>query len=635
MSNYLFLFTIGPVQSFIAQARKTQDLYAGSQLLSRLCKTAAKKAENDYHAEIIFPNIDQNPDSVPNRFIAEIKTEDIGKIGKEIEDSVKGEFLDIANQNRKGNPTNFDVQIENFLEVYWVALPYEKDKYADKYEKIERLLGAVKNVRAFSQLPEEGRKCSLCGERNALFYNTTSYQPPAFIQRKYQVTDQLIRYLKDVDESTLSKLKELENDVFYGYHEFMAFLETKLETDEVNRLAIPIAKFKSFEIDAVNLNTWHLADKEGLCAVCFTKRFYATQGDSFPSTAKVALMNSIPEKEFKAFKYDAQLFYDENFTDTYFEKHGISESVEEVEKQRDKILGKYKLKASSLPKYYAIIAFDGDSMGKWLSGDKIKENADLKEFHKNLSESLGKFAEEAQKILIEPKGRTVYAGGEDFIGFINLNHLFNVMKKLREQFKEMVNEEVKSYFKNEDDEMTFSAGIAIAHYKTPLSEVLKWARNMEKEAKEIDDKKNAFAIAVLKRSGEINKTVYKWKYGDNWTTCLMADIIGKLKKEKDGFSNTFIKNLNLEFVRMKDEEGKLEDGKDILIAELRRLLRRSCNEKKKGRTQKKYDEEVGITDLVEKLGKVFSAEELKKHSFDNFLSLLNIADFIAREINKE
>ena len=29
-NQYLFLFTIGPVQSFIAQARKTRDLYAGS-----------------------------------------------------------------------------------------------------------------------------------------------------------------------------------------------------------------------------------------------------------------------------------------------------------------------------------------------------------------------------------------------------------------------------------------------------------------------------------------------------------------------------------------------------------------------------------------------------------------------------
>jgi len=35
-NQYLFLFTIGPVQSFIAQARKTRDLYAGSAILGEI-----------------------------------------------------------------------------------------------------------------------------------------------------------------------------------------------------------------------------------------------------------------------------------------------------------------------------------------------------------------------------------------------------------------------------------------------------------------------------------------------------------------------------------------------------------------------------------------------------------------------
>ena len=56
--KYLFIFTIGPVQSFIAQARKTQDLYAGSQLLSDLIRYAVetarqKSAEGEF--ELIFP----------------------------------------------------------------------------------------------------------------------------------------------------------------------------------------------------------------------------------------------------------------------------------------------------------------------------------------------------------------------------------------------------------------------------------------------------------------------------------------------------------------------------------------------------------------------------------------------------
>ncbi|MCR4429797.1 MAG: hypothetical protein NUV45_02120 [Tepidanaerobacteraceae bacterium] len=71
------------------------------------------------------------------------------------------------------------------------------------------------------------------------------------------------------------------------------------------------------------------------------------------------------------------------------------------------------------------------------------------------------------------------------------------MKDLREEFGKI---KLSEYI---DKESTFSAGVAIARLKTPISEVLKWARKMEKEAKEINDwGKDAFGIAVLKRSGE-------------------------------------------------------------------------------------------------------------------------------------
>ena len=40
--EYLFLASIGPVQSFIASARRTRDLWFGSMLLSELAKAAAK-----------------------------------------------------------------------------------------------------------------------------------------------------------------------------------------------------------------------------------------------------------------------------------------------------------------------------------------------------------------------------------------------------------------------------------------------------------------------------------------------------------------------------------------------------------------------------------------------------------------
>ncbi|MCB0255752.1 MAG: type III-B CRISPR-associated protein Cas10/Cmr2, partial [Anaerolineae bacterium] len=55
--NYLFQCAIGPVQEFIATARRSRDLWYGSWLLSELSKAAAK-AVIDGGGKLIFPFTD-------------------------------------------------------------------------------------------------------------------------------------------------------------------------------------------------------------------------------------------------------------------------------------------------------------------------------------------------------------------------------------------------------------------------------------------------------------------------------------------------------------------------------------------------------------------------------------------------
>ena len=73
------------------------------------------------------------------------------------------------------------------------------------------------------------------------------------------------------------------------------------------------------------------------------------------------------------------------------------------------------------------------------------------------------------------------------------------MRTLREKFDKMVSEPLKKAGSSRMNQvnLTFSAGVVIAHIKTPLSEVLNWARKMEHEAKEFwDGTKDAFSIAA-------------------------------------------------------------------------------------------------------------------------------------------
>src|SRR5205823_2736084 len=102
MTQYMLMFSLGPVQTFIAQARKTRDLWLGSYLLSKLME-AAMVGIDKLANEIVFPTKrtikdedtgrDDIPD-LPNKYIAIFKTpEDAQKVArlsrKQIEDKWK------------------------------------------------------------------------------------------------------------------------------------------------------------------------------------------------------------------------------------------------------------------------------------------------------------------------------------------------------------------------------------------------------------------------------------------------------------------------------------------------------------------------------------------------------------------
>jgi CRISPR-associated protein Cmr2 len=176
--------------------------------------------------------------------------------------------------------------------------------------------------------------------------------------------------------------------------------------------------------------------------------------------------------------------------------------------------------------------------------------------------------------------------------------------------------------------MTFSAGVAIAHYKTPLSEVLTWARKMEKEAKDTDNK-DSFGIAVLKKSGEIHKAVLPFRetqtsYFSEKMRTIVASLNGK-------FSNKFIKSFEQETYLITDSpnERKLNDDiLDILEFETSRLIKRA-----------KIDAtDTELSNLQNSVNSILkSSNKAKKAlSFDtpiqNFTSSLNICDFINRKL---
>lgn len=586
MSNkktYLFLLTIGPVQAFIAQARKTVDMYAGSKILTELTKTGIAYIGRK---KIVFPyakyDIEKDweeVNSLPNRFVAQLSAteSEINQLGKDTEDAIRAKFKSISenalNDAKISTFPAFEQQIEQHLDIYWAAIELGSD-YKETYEKLEQVIGSLKNMRQFQQytydgIGEKGRKCSIDGERNAIIYRENS------------------------------------------------------------------EKKKPFALSSHKTTNYKLDEGEALSAVSYTKRAY--KAESFPSTASIALMHvhhvlkndGLAKICYKLLsETNDQLFYKENIErkpyleKTIRESNGNSSltpnSILNCHENYWKVAEKQGFKSSDKHKYYAVLTFDGDSMGKWLGGANV--NGNLEAFHEDFSKHLSAFAKKADEIVKkEVKGYTVYAGGDDYLGFVNINHLFGVLHELQEAYKTEVSNPLATYRKD-SKEITFSAGICIAHYKEPLRLVLQQAHTMMDKAKDIDDDKNCFGISVIKGSGENLETVWK-----NEHIGLLKEImVGLMERDKDipYFSDKYIKVLETEFQKLVNEKNQL-DNRELLVTEIKRTLTRAVN---KGSKEEKQNAVKTMSATLDKL------HNANLSDLPNFFSALNFCRFMQREL---
>lgn len=169
-----FHFTLGPVQGFVAQARRTRDFWAGSFLLSWLSAVAIKAVKKQ-QGELIFPMVDESylawlegreegdepqQGCIPNRFkggVAEVPSdfnpetvqESIRVAWNALAEQVWQQDMSTANPHTR---TIWERQINSFWEISWVMT-------ADNVQS--NLLDRRKNWRTHLPPAEPGVKCMM------------------------------------------------------------------------------------------------------------------------------------------------------------------------------------------------------------------------------------------------------------------------------------------------------------------------------------------------------------------------------------------------------------------------------------------------------------------------------------------
>lgn len=614
--THLLQFSIGPVQSFISDARKAQDLFIGSLLLSDAMESAIKSLPEGH--KLIFPN--KGIQSKPNRLVAIVQTDDIKSLGDKLSVEVENKLLhgarDLISQREEAKK-----QLKDYFKTYWVSYKLEADYKPSIYQGLEREMGRRKNIRDFKQFPGHRRKCAVNGTYDVLFYRQTEFEKSG---------------------SKIGKLFDDAGDVKIINFENPVTFERQLQPGE------------------------------GLSAISYLKRVYEfDERQSFPSTAEICLLDlmesDIPEVTdfvtslinlYSKNNIEYQLFFEENHQIRYLEKQGL---LVNKNKGTDKFLHQLltdkhrkmdnaiRKKGWSLEraKYYALLKFDGDKMGTLLSGANLEITESLmdeeyfEKFQQYLSKLLGDFSQWIDGFISGVKGKVVYAGGDDCLAFVNLNHLYVVLHQLQFQFDEQVNKPLGEKYQLKTP-FTISAGIAIAHYKEPLSIVVGRANEAEKTAKSISNgDRNAFCFSASSHSGENHEFTYKWNFTDGTlkmsTNQLAADVSYALNQGI--LSNKFIHNLAMIYERIVDEDGSLKmDLHPGLDLDIIRTINRSTN---KAKLDSRKDDgaegnKVILKRIKERLFKLFSnpdETEKRKHNVKNLLEFLFINEFIARKTN--
>lgn len=188
---------------------------------------------------------------------------------------------------------------------------------------------------------------------------------------------------------------------------------------------------------------------------------------------------------------------------------------------------------------------DGDNMGALL------DKKDNEEAHHKISADLDTFAQNAAKIVEQHGGMAIYTGGDDVLALLPVTTALACGHELKTSFKEII------------EGGTLSAGVAIVHYKEPLSTSLARARAAEKEAKKIDGK-DAVCIALHTRGGSPLALAQKWDEAQKIREWQNSDLprglayeLRELAREwPEGFD---VSTLKAEAQRIADKKVK-QDG---------------------------------------------------------------------------
>ncbi len=549
-------FTVGPVQSFVAQARRTRDLWAGSWLLSYLTECALAAAERTAVTAIIpyrpepqtITSVRGPVGGIPNRFELTFADDQVAHAGahaakegfmvawQSVANAVWDVFVDPFIDKGQDTPDIWKRQVENFWELSWVIGQPE-----DGEKTIGRLAAARKMLRSVPATVESGVKCSLMGTLQEL-----SGHRPGQNQRSFWAALRQRAGKHDLKETERLCAIALIKRLFPHVIEKAIGGNSRAPGIDLDRL----------KKQAGWSSTAFFAVQPWLKSVSIDK--YERDAQAYMDQAR---QDGISMNEREAAKkvglpvwaeIDATVWYP-----NAVEQNEWGVNSEEKAELLISLRDLHKDVGNSPRAHYAMLIMDGDSMGKLLG--KLEGPGVL-------SECLGKFTSGVEAVIEEHQGRTIYAGGDDVLALLPAPYALNAADKLASKYNDAFKETAAK------DDATLSGAIVFTPWKFPLRQVLTIGHHLLDDVAKEGTGRNALAIGIVQGSGL--STVYSapWPVirGEAVKTQhppALQQIAARFggnagDQEKAEFNGSFLYHLRDQFGRLlpelRDEPGRFE-----------------------------------------------------------------------------
>lgn len=557
-----FQFTLGPVQGFVAQARRTRDFWAGSFILSWLSSTAMACIEQQ-GGIVEFPipsqdymnwltqtgernGIPPQQGSIPNRFKAgvsaivpadfnpELVTQTVQAAWQAIAHSVwQGDLLHLTGTETQ---SIWQRQINNFWEISWIL--------SDSTTASGSLLDQRKNWRNTVAPNEPGHKCMMMDgwqelsgvtQTNLTLVNNfwaklTQQNLPnrlSGIKTDLREKEQLcaIAYIKRRFARYFSKVSLTipgTDKQLYGW----------TVTYEVPSVALLAAApwlaqvIEQAPIDA--LQQFHDAAKP-----------LRANYDEYPNVTESAfpidikcITQAAKQRVSDGFQrkwagLDGQVYFP-----TALDNPNLFEDQVQAGKAKRALAD--LVKASGLTDspspYYAVLLMDGDQLGKHMG---------FADRQQTISQALNEFTQGVGEVVRDYDGFLVYAGGDDVLAVLPMEQALAAAAALQAFYK-------SCFAKQERGDVvrsTLSGAIQFTHIRTPLTRVLENAHQLLDQVAKDQVGRDAIAVRVWKPSGLAVEWAMPWQHALNDQSEVkivqLAKQFAEQSNESNAFSNSF------------------------------------------------------------------------------------------------